>query len=139
MNVKIKKINDKVVIPKYSRNGDAGLDLTAVSISETEKEICYGTGIIIEIPEGFAGLLLPRSSLSKYDLMLSNHVGLIDSNYRGEILLKFKKINKAINLYKVGDRIAQLLIIPYPNINIIETDNLSETSRGTDGFGSSGK
>lgn len=139
LKLKIKKLNDNAVIPFYSRLGDAGLDLTATSVSFDNKGgFSYGTGIAVEIPENFAGLILPRSSLSKYDLVLSNHVGLIDSNYRGELILKFKSTKPFPNIYTLGDRIGQLLIIPYPIVAITEVDELSESNRGNKGFGSSG-
>lgn len=139
MKVKIKKLNEKAIIPSYSRSGDAGLDLTATSVSFDNKGgFSYGTGLAIEIPKNFAGLILPRSSLSKYDLVLSNHVGLIDSNYRGELILKFKSTKAFPNIYTIGDRIGQLVIIHYNLIYLQEVQELSETERGDKGFGSSG-
>ena len=80
----------------------------------------------MEIPEGFVGLVFPRSSIRKYDLTLSNSVGVIDSGYRGELQATFKKTNGLDSLaYKVGDRIAQIMIIPYPPIQFVEVDELS--------------
>lgn len=91
MKVKIKKLNQNAVIPKYAQDGDAGLDLTAVSMKYDEHgNIVYGTGLSIEIPDGYVGYIYPRSSISKFDLLLANSVGVIDSNYRGEIIFKFK-------------------------------------------------
>lgn len=138
MKVKIKKLNEDAVIPKYSREGDAGLDLTATSRELKDGLFCYGTGIAIEIPEGHVGLLYPRSSISKTNLILSNHVGVIDSNYRGEIILKFRSSSDFPTIFLVGDRIAQLIIVPYPTIEFEEVEQLSETNRGSNGFGSSG-
>lgn len=143
LNIKIKKTHPNAVIPSYSKPGDAGLDLTATEIiSETPFQISYGTGISLEIPKGYVGLVFPRSSIRKYDLALTNCVGVIDSGYRGEIQATFKKTNwlKGNNSekYQIGDRIAQIMIIPYPNINFIEVDSLSDTDRGSGGFGSTG-
>lgn len=140
MKVMIKKLTEDATIPKYAREGDAGLDLTATSFSIENDCYVYGTGIAIEIPEGYVGLIFPRSSVSKYDLLLSNHVGVIDSNYRGELLLKFKKTKTmSSKLYIVGDRIGQLLILPYPKIEFETVNDLSSTERGSKNFGSSGE
>lgn len=144
MQVKIKKLHDSAIIPKYAKAGDAGLDLTATSKKVYDGDLCitYGTGLSIEIPEGYVGLLFPRSSLSKYDLILTNHVGVLDSGYRGEIMFKFKHKPPQGYIhyteYKIGDRIGQLLIIPYPKIELIEADELSSSDRGNSGYGSSG-
>lgn len=140
MKVKIKKLSEDSVIPKYSRDGDAGLDLTATSFSIENDCYVYGTGIAIEIPEGYVGLIYPRSSISKYDLILANHVGVIDSNYRGELILKFKKTKDLFNkIYIVGDRIGQLIIMAYPNVEFSICEDLSSTNRNTANFGSSGE
>lgn len=139
LKVKIKKLHQNAVIPTYAKKGDAGLDLVATEIiSETNEQISYGTGISVEIPLGYVGLVFPRSSIKKYDLQLSNSVGVIDSGYRGEIQATFNKIHQQLNKYNIGDRIAQLIILPYPQINFIEVDNLSESERGNGGFGSTG-
>lgn len=137
VQVKIKKLKKAAVVPKYAKPGDAGLDLTATDVKSCEKYVEYGTGLAVEIPDGFAGFLLPRSSLSDYDLVLSNHVGLIDSGYRGEIKARFKRLGERI--YMPGDRIVQLVILPYPKVELEEVNELSETERGASGYGSSGK
>jgi dUTP pyrophosphatase len=154
MKVKIKKLHKNAVIPKYSNVGDAGMDMTAVTadISRDGLYVEYGTGIAVEIPEGYVGLIFPRSSLSKTSLILSNHVGVVDSGYRGEIKFRFKdtrmrsRIEYGIDqyfcsdtVYKVGDRIGQLMIIPYPKIEFEEVEELDSTNRGEGGFGSTGK
>lgn len=141
MKVNITSLNYPYTIPSYSKEGDAGLDLTATSKEENSLYIEYGTNLAIEIPEGYVGLLYPRSSISKYHLVLANSVGVIDSNYRGEIKVRFKKTidNSYENIYNVGDRVAQLIIMPYPSIELIEVTELSDTTRGQSGFGSSGK
>ena len=144
MKVNVKRIHPKAVIPTYSMDGDAAMDLTATSRIERflydDKQgdyIEYGTGLTIEIPDGHVGLLFPRSSISKMALTLANSVGVIDSNYRGEVKLRFKDAFKGRN-YNIGDRVGQILILPYPKIELTEVDELSDTTRGSGGFGSTG-
>lgn len=160
IKVKIKKTHPDAVIPKYAKVGDAGLDLTATSMYYDEYgNICYGTGLAFEIPEGYVGLIFPRSSICKEQLLLSNAVGVIDSGYRGEVSFKFKPSMALDNrqcvkadeeklwsiavrqndIYKVGDRIGQMIIMPYPSVEFEEVEDLSETERGEGGYGSSGK
>ena len=141
MKVRIKKLNENAVIPTYAKSGDAGMDLVATRIiSNTTFDVSYGTDLAMEIPNGFVGLVFPRSSIRKYELVLSNSVGVIDSGYRGELQATFKKENGLDSLaYKVGDRIAQIIIIPYPPIEFDEVAELSDTERGDGGFGSTGK
>jgi len=144
MKVRIKKLSENAVIPTYAKDGDAGMDMVATKIiNETLESITYGTDIALEIPEGFVGLVFPRSSIRKTGLHLSNSVGVIDSGYRGEIQATFKKIqgisNTTLENYKVGDRIMQIMIIPYPPVQFIEVNELSDTLRGEGGFGSTGK
>jgi dUTP pyrophosphatase len=143
MQVKIKRLKPNAVIPTYAKEGDAGMDLVATSvISETHTQITYGLGIALEIPNGFVGLVFPRSSIRKTRLQLSNSVGVIDSGYRGELQATFNKITTTIenqkNDYKVGDRVAQIMIIPHPSIDFQEVEYLSNTQRGDGGFGSTG-
>ena len=146
MKVKIKKLYEESKIPTYAKEGDAGLDLVAVTKGiDSYGNLVYGTGLCIEIPKGYVGLLYPRSSISKTNLILANSVGVIDSGYRGEIMLKFRHINNIINYGshspttpKVGERIAQLMIVPYPNIEFVEVDSLEDSERGAGGFGSTG-
>ena len=142
MEVKIKKLHAAAVIPSYSKAGDAAMDLTAISIEKDDDgNAVYGTGLAIEIPDGYVGLLFPRSSNSKTHLYLTNHVGVIDSGYRGEIKFKFRPINGFIDarVYAKYDRVGQLIILPYPQIELVESDELSETERGDGGYGSTGK
>ncbi len=142
MQIKIKRLHKDAIIPTYGKPGDAGLDLTAVSVSKDEYgNAVYGTGLAIEIPAGHVGLIFPRSSNSKTDLYLTNHVGVIDTGYRGEIMFKFRPIKGLLNakVYAVGDRIGQLMILPYPIIELIDVAELSESERGTGAFGSTGK
>ena len=182
MKIKIKKLNDKAVIPTYAHATDAGLDLTATSIKhDFGKDVfIYGTGLAVEIPEGYVGLIFPRSSNRNTEAYMTNHVGVIDSGYRGEVMVCYKnrtttniadeisdiaidlydlidkndkfnncdgfaenvsKINRYVvkQPYDVGDRIAQLIIIPYPHIEFEEVDELSDTDRGANGHGSTGR
>lgn len=157
MKVLIKKLNPAAVIPSYAKEGDAGMDLTAVSEhNDHNGNTVYGTGLSFEIPKGYVGLLFPRSSNSMTDLRLTNSVGVVDSGYRGEVMFKFRNDNFSnsnplikndfilntigfTNQYNVGDRIGQIIIIPYPNIEFEEVAELSESKRGTNGYGSTGK
>jgi dUTP pyrophosphatase len=142
MQVKVKKLHPDAVIPSYSKAGDAAMDLTAISVTKDENgNAVYGTGLAIEIPEGYVGLLFPRSSNSKTDLYLTNHVGVIDSGYRGEIMFKYRSIRGLLDakIYAKNERVGQLMILPYPQIELVESDTLSETERGEGGFGSTGK
>lgn len=140
MQVKFKKLDPNAVSPSYAKDGDAGMDLTATSVISNEPfQIVYGTGIAVEIPNGFVGLVFPRSSIRKYDIALTNSVGVIDSGYRGEIQVTFhKKRGVASNVYEIGDRICQIMIIPFPPVQFIETSQLSDSERGTGGHGSTG-
>lgn len=171
LKVKIKKLHKDAVIPSYAKEGDAGLDLTAVDYYfDEDGNAVYHTGLAIEIPEGYVGLLFPRSSISKKDLSLTNAVGVIDSGYRGEITLKFKPtlnfegnedsaflgdgmfdwignvyipFDKDIPIepivYKCDERVAQLIIMPYPKVQFEEVEELTKTERNDGGFGSTGK
>ena len=138
MKVNIKKLVENAVIPTYAKPGDAGMDIYSTSIEVGEDGVVtYGTGLSMEIPEGYVGLLFPRSSNYKQDLVLCNSVGVIDSGYRGEIMLKYFQIGE--NMYKVGDRVGQIIILPYPQIEFTEVENLSKTERGEGGFGHTGE
>ena len=148
MEVKIKRLVEDAVIPAYAHDTDAGLDLVATSYEYKDDIHChvYGTGLAVEIPEGHVGLLFPRSSNRKTESYLTNHVGVVDSGYRGEIMLSFKtrdfkegEIQQLFKPYEVGDKVAQLIIIPYPKIDLKVVDELSTTERGTNGRGSTGK
>ena len=141
MKVQFKKLNPQAQKPKFGKPGDAGADLVATSFEwRTPSQVVYGTGIAVEIPEGMVGLVFPRSSVRNYDLTMSNSVGVIDSGYRGEIMVTFNFTSRTPDnvMYKIGDRIAQLVIMPVPLIQYKEVDELSETERGTDGHGSTG-
>ena len=146
LQVNIKKLSDNAVIPTYAKDGDAGMDLTATSKSyDDHGNVCYGTSLAFEIPKGFVGLLFPRSSNTKKDLILGNSVGVLDSGYRGEVVFKFREllpserdIEFGAREYEVGDRIGQIIIMPHPQIMFNVVDELSSSDRGIGGFGSSG-
>ncbi|MCM1221875.1 MAG: dUTP diphosphatase [Lachnospiraceae bacterium] len=148
LRVKIKKLCPDAIIPSYAKDGDAGLDLTATSRHfDNNGNLVYGTGLAFEIPKGYVGLIFPRSSLSKYGLALTNCVGVVDSGYRGEVTAKFKpqfrfdktdEVSYNEKFYRIGDRIAQMIIMPYPQIDFVEVDELSDTERGRGGYGSTG-
>jgi dUTP pyrophosphatase len=139
--VNIKKLNKDAVIPRYSREGDAAVDLVATSkvIDPNNRVLTFGTGLAIEIPLGYVGKLYPRSSIYKTGLVMCNSVGIIDSNYRGEIQFKFKIIDAGDVTYQIGDRIGQLIIEPVLYMDFTEVQELTDTNRGESGFGSSGR
>ncbi len=137
MRIRIKKVHENAVVPKYAHFGDAGVDLVAVrKWKDKHGNTCYGTGLAMEIPIHHVGLLFPRSSVSKTDLRLCNSVGVIDSGYRGEIMVKFDNLGDSH--YQVGDRVAQLILVPIPSVQFVEVTNLPKSDRGEGGFGSSG-
>jgi len=141
LSVKFKKLISEAEIPTYAKPGDAGLDLKAVSKHWSDDFKCwiYGTGLAVEIPEGYVGLVFPRSSVRKYSLALTNCVGVIDSGYRGEIMCTYRPQTSGNgNEYKVGDHVCQLIIMAYPTIMPVEATELSSTDRGENGHGSTG-
>jgi len=146
MIVRIKKLSAEAVIPTYAKEGDAGMDLVATDVyMDHEGNLVCETGLSMEIPEGHVGYIFPRSSISKKILHLANSVGVIDSGYRGPIMVKFKPTNYFMmdavsgkEQYKKGDRVAQIIIMPIPYITFEEVNELSQTIRGEAGFGSTG-
>ena len=136
MKVKIKKLHENAVIPRYAKPGDAGMDLTAVEAYEEGMWITYRIGLAMEIPQGYVGLLFPRSSVYKTEQQLSNCVGVIDSGYRGEIMMKFSRSSRQ---YSVGDRVGQIILMSYPRVEFEQVDELSDSERGTGGYGSTGQ
>lgn len=158
--IKFKKLDPNAVIPSYAHNGDVGMDMTVISVEYDKKKdmYIYHTGLACELEKGYALLLFPRSSNCKTDAYLTNSVGVVDPIYRGEIQFRFKnrdryrksllewisgKIDedRALELapYKAGDRIGQMIILPYPKVECWEFNELSDTDRGSGGFGSTGK
>lgn len=160
VTIKFKKLDENAVIPSYAHNGDVGMDLTAISLDyDIDKDLyIYHTGLALESDYGYGTFLFPRSSNCKTEAYLTNHVGIADSAiYRGEIQLRYKnrdkykksfwewltgKVNveRALSFapYKVGDRVGQMVVLPYPQVHVQVVDELSETVRGTGGFGSTG-
>ena len=144
MVLKFRKIHVDATLPRYAVESSAALDLTCVTRiwNEETQNFEYDTGICVEIPEGYVGLLFPRSSVSATRLLLANSVGVIDPGYRGTIIFKFRDLEYAggvVGLYNPGDRIGQLLIVQAPQVTPVFVESLSESIRGKGGFGSTGK
>lgn len=141
--VKVKKTIPSAVLPQFATSGAGGADLTAATETLrnelTGPVVEYDTGCAFEIPSGHIGLVLPRSSVTtKTTLMLGNSIGLIDSDYRGSVKFQYRNVGAAGKKYKVGDRIGQIVILPIPAVSFVEVEELSDTDRGSGGFGSSG-
>ena len=165
MQVKFKKLNKKAVIPTKAHPTDAGFDMVAVTKTVTDKYVEYDTGIATAIPEGHCGLIFANSRVSKYDLDLANAVGIIDSHFRSSIRFRYKYTTQPSKViltdktkyfglvknvefieipfhpkeFNVGDVVGQLIIIPSPDVEFVEVDELDETDRGEGGFGSTEK
>jgi dUTP pyrophosphatase len=136
--IKFKKTDPNAVIPFYATAGANAMDLTAISKDYLDSEhVKFGFGLAFQIPIGKVGLIFPRSSCYKQRQLLSNCVGVIDSDYRGEISAVF--VGTAVNGYEVGDRVAQIMFIDAPQVELNEVKNLEETKRGSNGYGSTGK
>lgn len=138
MKVKIKKLHPDATLPTYAKPGDAGADLTAISINSKQEYIEYDTGIAFEIPEGYFGMVVPRSSVTNKSLILKNSIGIIDAGFRNSVKFRFKIVDNGEHIYNIGDRIGQIIILPYPQIDYEVVEELGSTERGADGFGSSG-
>lgn len=142
MEIRFKKLSETAVAPFQGSKFAAGFDLTVDELEFSNDQIKYNSNIAVEIPEGYVGLLFPRSSVYKHHILLTNSVGVIDSDYRGPIKAVFQReeaIRYKISGYKVGERFAQLIIVKNPSVKYIESDTLSETERGDKGYGSTGK
>ena len=144
MNVNIKKLCEKAIIPTYGSDFSAGADLYACLekdlVIASGETILVHTGVAIEIPVGYAGLIYARSGLaSKRGLAPANKVGVIDSDYRGEVMVALHNHSSNEQVVAPGERIAQLVITPYLKAVFCECDELSETVRGEGGFGSTGR
>lgn len=130
--LKIKKLHPEAVVPAYQSFGAACFDLHAATM---EDPLTYGTGLAFEIPEGHVMLVFSRSGHGfKFGSHLANAVGVIDSDYRGEVKVKFNSSNGCYP----GDRIAQAMVLPIPSVQFIEVEEISDTVRGEGGFGSTG-
>lgn len=144
MNVKYKKISPHAVKPQYATEGDAGLDLVATKIVKNGLfSVWYNTDIAIEIPKDHFGMLPPRSSITNDGtLTMANSVGIIDAGFRGGIQVRFNRTLKGFftrKKYEVGDKIAQLIIVPFKTVNLENSPYLSNSQRGTGGYGSTTK
>jgi dUTP pyrophosphatase len=144
VNVNIKKLKENATIPTYGSDYAAGADLYAcldeALTIEPGQTVFVGTGVAMEIPEGYAGLIYARSGLScKRDLAPANKVGVVDADYRGEITVALHNHGKAPQTIEANERIAQIVVAPFLKVAFQETDELSDTVRGTGGFGSTGK
>lgn len=140
VDVKIRKVHPDAVLPKRAHPTDAGMDVTAISMEMTEDYIEYDTGLQFQLPAGYVMLIFPRSSNSKKDLLMCNSVGVLDAGYTGNLKFRFKLTTEGYTekIYNPGDKIGQIVILPYPEINFIETEEFDETDRGSGGFGSTG-
>jgi len=144
MKINIKKLNENAIIPTYGSLGAAGADLYALLPDtltiKSGETVLVGTGIAMEIPEGFVGLVFARSGLStKKGLAPANKVGVIDSDYRGEIKVPLFNQSSVSQTIEKGERIAQIVITPFLSAEFFEVDELDSTIRGTEGFGSTGR
>lgn len=135
------EVKSEGVLPTKATDGSAGFDLYSTRITQERDNsnkpvFVYHTDIAVEIPKGYVGLLFHKSSVAKRSIMLTNAVGVIDSDYRNEIMAKMKVTTDAVpTIYAIGEPFAQLVIIPYLVAEPILVDELSETERGTKGFG----
>lgn len=141
--LKIKKLGEGAILPKQATNNSAGYDLYSAGDNEYilpgSVKIIH-TNIAMEIPEGYVGLIYPRSSLGiRENLRLANGTGVIDSDYRGEIMVALHNFGEDVRVISPGQRIAQIVFVKYESFLIEESDELSVTDRGTSGFGSTGK
>lgn len=143
--LKFKKLNENAVLPRKANPTDAGFDITAIDKFYNNLFSCweYSTGLAVEIPEGYVGLLFPRSSIYKVDLSLANSVGVVDANYRGEVKFMFKEAvmgEYSVGCrYNIGDRIGQLIVMPLPQFEPVFVDELDNTNDRGGGYGSTGK
>lgn len=144
MKINIKKLNDNAIIPTYGSQFSAGADLYACNsekiVIPAHKTVLVPTGIAIEIPEGYAGLIYARSGIaSKRGLAPANKVGVVDSDYRGEVMVALHNHSELDAKIDVNERIAQLVVTPFLKVQFEERDELTDTVRGEGGFGSTGK
>ena len=142
MQIKVKKLHEDAILPTYGTDGAACFDLYALdaAVLLADGAAIVRTGLSFEIPEGYVMLVYSRSGHGfKHDVRLSNCVGVIDSDYRGELMIKLRCDHPDIGLVTdKHERVAQALLVPIPRIEFVETETLSNTDRGTGGFGSTG-
>ena len=143
MTVKIKKLSEKAVVPAYGTAYSAGADLYMTDDTVTidpHKTVMLHTGLSVEIPEGYCGLIFARSSMgAKRGLAPANKVGVIDADYRGEIMVALHNHSDLVQTVECGERVAQLAIVPHLKAEFEVSEQLSDTARGEGGFGSTGK
>jgi dUTP pyrophosphatase len=141
LQINIRPLHKDFTLPAYAKPYDAGMDLTATTvINDTENNIIrYKVGFAVDIPKGFVGYIFPRSSISKYDLAMCNSVGVIDSGYLDEVEVRMRPTKKDGKYYGFGDRVAQLIVMPVPEVqfNVVDNFNMSYDRGG--GFGHTGK
>ena len=143
-NINIKKLNENAVIPTYGSEFSAGADLYALAdepiVIAPRETVLVHTGVAMEIPSGYVGLVFARSGLAtKRALAPANKVGVIDSDYRGEIMVALHNHGSEPKTVENGERIAQIVLVPYISADFNEVDELSDTVRGEGGFGSTGR
>ncbi|MEX0931702.1 MAG: dUTP diphosphatase [Candidatus Paceibacterota bacterium] len=140
MNLRIKKLHSDAIIPSYAHEGDAGMDLFSLEkvVIEPNTQVSLATGIALEIPEGYVGLIWDKSGLS-HKHRLKTFGGVVDAGYRGEVRIGIMNLSDTSYVFEKGHKIAQMLIQPVVSATITESDNLSDSSRGEGGFGSTGK
>ena len=138
MELKFKKLAKEAVMPTYAHAADAGMDLTATRFTqEVDKSgkviLVYHTDLAVEIPEGYIGLICMKFSICSKSLMLCNGVGIVGHDHTGELVVKFKITTDAIpTVYQPGEKVAQLIILPKPEIEIVETEDLVESEKDND-------
>ena len=157
MEIKIKKLDERAIMPSKAFPTDAGFDLKAISMEYDEYgNIVYGFGWAFDIPEGYVGLLFPRSSCSKFDLSMPNCIGVIDAGFHGEVKAKFRPTstqpvrgaktetievyhcNSAV-IFKIGDKVAQMIVVEIPKVEYVVADELPKSLRGEGGWGHTGR
>ena len=144
VKVNIKKLNENATIPTYGSQFCAGADLYACNeepiVIKPHQTVLVKTGIALEIPEGYAGLIYARSGIAtKRGLAPANKVGVVDSDYRGEVMVALHNHSSIVQEIEPNERIAQLVVTPFLKVDFCETDELTDTVRGEGGFGSTGK
>ena len=144
VKVNIKKLNENATVPTYGSQFSAGADLYACNeepiVIKPHQTVLVKTGIALEIPEGYAGLIYARSGIAtKRGLAPANKVGVVDSDYRGEVMVALHNHSDIDAVIEDNERIAQLVITPYVTADFVLADTLDESERGTGGFGSTGK
>ena len=140
MKLRVKTLYRDAGLPKYATTGSAGLDLCAMNMAVIDpwSTALIHTGLSVEIPDGYYGALYVRSSVARTGLVLTTGTSVIDSDYRGEVLIELRNVSKSIHIVNPGDRIAQLVFQPYERVEVVEADELNDTDRGSGGFGSTG-